>query len=51
MFMIWQTSTGWHFTDCFFHTQEKVGPYRSEADARSAAYGRMAWHGFKLMFT
>jgi len=52
MFLVWQTSTGWHFTDLFFRNhQQKVGPYATEEEAKRAALGLTAWHCMKMMFT
>jgi hypothetical protein len=50
--MVWQTSTGWHFTDTFFRNhQTKHGPFATADAARRAWYGRLAYHGFKILFT
>lgn len=52
MYCVFQTSTGWHFIDCFFRKQQtKHGPYESEKEAVRGAYAMMAYHGMKCMFT
>jgi hypothetical protein len=51
LFCIFETSTGWHFIDCFFREQTKHGPYATKEAATQGAYAMLAWHGMKCMFT